>query len=116
MIKTRAMIEIENNKNQKKKEVEIDDKKKKPSISFMQVDKGGSVISNFISNFIRQFNNQKGHNLGLLKGLWQPKGQQSEKQAQPSNIIGSIQDNAKLAKERRERCQTLQKIPLRKVI
>lgn len=100
-------------KNPDIKEIKKDDQKKKQKIPFMQVDKGGDIVSNFLSNFIRQFKNQEGKSLfGLLGGLLRlaAKSQPGQKQpAKPSHIMGPVQDDKKLAKERRERWQELRK-------
>jgi len=79
----------------------------------MQVDKGGDIVSNFLSNFIRQFKNQEGKSLfgflGSLLGL-APKPKDEQKQlSKPFDIMGPVQDDKKLAKERRERWQELRK-------
>jgi hypothetical protein len=93
------------------KDIEIDDRKKKQKIPFMQVDKGGDIFSNFLSNFLRQFKNQEGNSLlGLLGSLLRLKLRPQPKQLQsanPSDIMGPIKDDAKLAKERRERWQEI---------
>lgn len=95
------------------KDIEIDDRRKKQKIPFIQVDKGGDIFSNFLSNFLRQFKNQEGNSLlGLLGSLLQlsPKPQPKQKQpAKPSDIMGPIKDDTKLAKERRERWQEVKK-------
>lgn len=79
----------------------------------MQVDKGGDIFSNFLSNFLRQFKNQEGNSLfGLLGSLLRLKPKQQPKQSQaanPSDIMGPIKDDAKLAKERRERWQEVKR-------
>ena len=100
-------------KNPDTKEIEKDDQKKKQKIPFMQVDKNGDIVSNFLSNFMRQFKNQEGKSLfgllGSLLGL-EPKPQPEQKQpAKPYDIMGPVQDDKKLAKERRERWQELRK-------
>jgi len=100
-------------KNPDTKEIEKDDRRKKQKIPFMQVDKNGDILSNFLSNFMRQFKNQEGKSLfGLLGGLLRvaQKPQPEQKQpAKPSDIMGPVQDDKKLAKERRERWQELRK-------
>ncbi|SFQ77788.1 hypothetical protein [Flavobacterium akiainvivens] len=95
------------------KDIEIDERKKKQKIPFMQVDKGGDIFSNFLSNFLRQFKNQEGNSLlGLVGSLLRLKSKPRPKQSQPANpsdIMGPIKDDAKLAKERRERWQEVKK-------
>ena len=100
-------------KNPDTKEIKKDDQKKKQKMPFMQVDKNGDILSNFFSNFLSQFKNQEGKSLfGLLGGLLglAPKPKDEEKQlSKPSDIMGPVQDDKKLAKERRERWQELRK-------
>ena len=101
---------MENSKIKKQEQdVEIDDRKKKQKIPFIQVDKGGDIFSNFLSNFLRQFKNQEGNSLlGLLGSLLRlgPKLQPMPQQlAKPSDIMGATQDDAKLAREKREHWQ-----------
>lgn len=97
-------------KNNDQKEIENDRQKKKPKIPFMQVDKGGDILSNFFSNFMRQFRNRDNKGLlQLLGSLWPTKSRPHVQPAQPSNIMGPVQDDAKLAKENRERWQEIKK-------
>lgn len=97
-------------KNRDTKEIKNDNQKKKSNIPFMQVDKGGDILSNFFSNFMRQFGNRDNKGLmQLLGSLWPTKPKPQPQHPQPSNIMGPVQDDAKLAKERRERWQEIKK-------
>lgn len=66
---------------------EKEESEKKKNIPFMQIDKSGDPISNFISNFRRQFMHTKGLGLGRLFG-GKP-AEQPKQTAEPDNIISA---------------------------
>lgn len=76
---------------EKKREI-----KKKNKIPFMQVDRGGNILTNFFSNFLRQFKNPTKTGLGrLLDKLLVIKIKESEKKSaekleKPLDIMGSV--------------------------
>lgn len=76
---------------EKQKRKEPDKKEEKP---FVQVDRNGDPISNFISNFRRQFKNATSVGLGKLSELFKlllPKLPPVEKvQTKPFDIMGSV--------------------------
>lgn len=75
----------------KEKRKEADKKEEKP---FVQVDKNGDPISNFISNFRRQFKNTTPMRLGkfseLIKLLLTKNPPIEKVQTKPSDIMGSV--------------------------
>ena len=78
---------------EKKREIK---KKNKNKIPFMQVDRGGNILTNFFSNFLRQFKNPTKTGLGrLLDKLLAIKIEESEKKPaqkpeKPLDIMGSV--------------------------
>ena len=80
-----------NRPKDKQKRKEADKKEDKP---FVQVDKNGDIISNFITNFRRQFNNTTPLRLGkfseLLKLLLTKHPPNEKEQTKPSNIMGPV--------------------------
>ena len=84
------MEKIEKTK-EKQKRKEPDNKEQKP---FVQVDRNGDLISNFISNFRRQFKNATPIGLGKLSELFKlllTKIPPIEKvQTKPADIMGSV--------------------------
>ena len=78
---------------ERKKEIK---KKNKKKIPFMQVDRGGNILTNFFSNFLRQFKNPTKTGLGrLLDKLLAIKIEESEKKPaqkpeKPLDIMGSV--------------------------
>ena len=78
---------------EKKREIK---KKNKNKIPFMQVDRGGNMLSNFFSNFIKQFKNPTKTGLSrLLDKLLVIKIKESEKKPvqkseKPLDIMGSV--------------------------
>nr|WP_315167150.1 hypothetical protein [uncultured Flavobacterium sp.] len=76
--------------DEKEKEIKKgNQREKKP---FMQVDKSGDVISNFLSNFLRQLKNPTSSGLGkLLSKLLFIKIKENEKEpVKPSDLIGPV--------------------------
>ena len=78
---------------EKKREIK---KKNKNKIPFMQVDRGGNILTNFFSNFLRQFKNPTKTGLSrLLDKLLVIKIKESEKKPvqkpeKPLDIMGSV--------------------------
>ena len=78
---------------EKKREIK---KKNKNKIPFMQVDRGGNILTNFFSNFLRQFKNPTKTGLGrLLDKLLAIKIEESvkkpaQKPEKPLDIMGSV--------------------------
>lgn len=77
--------------NEKKKN-EIKKRKDRERKPFIQVDKSGDVISNFLSNFLKQFKNPTTSGLGKLLGkLLVVKIKENEKEPlKPSDIMGPV--------------------------
>ncbi|MFW0740003.1 hypothetical protein [Flavobacterium sp. T12S277] len=75
---------------EKKKEIKKGNQSEKRP--FMQVDKSGDVIFNFLSNFLRQLKNPTKSELGKLLGrLLFIKIEENEKEPQkPSDLIGPV--------------------------
>jgi hypothetical protein len=74
--------------DEKKKEIKKGNQREKRP--FMQVDKSGDVISNFLSNFLKQLKNPTSSGLGKLLGrLLLIRIKENEKEpAKPSDLIG----------------------------
>jgi|GEM_PF-5811469 len=97
-------------RNPDQKEIKKDDQKKKSKTPFMQVDKGGDIVSNFFSNFMRQFRNRENKGLMQLLGrLWPFTPKPKSQPLQPSDIMGPAKYDAGLARECRERYQEIKK-------
>jgi hypothetical protein len=76
--------------DEKKKEIKKGNQREKRP--FMQVDKSGDVISNFLSNFVKQFKNPTSSGLGKLLGrLLFIRIKENEKEpVKPSDLIGPV--------------------------
>ncbi|RUT68181.1 hypothetical protein D0817_22935 [Flavobacterium cupreum] len=79
-------------KEVQEKRKEIKKTKQTEKRPFMQVDKSGDVISNFLSNFLRQLKNPTRSGLGKLLGrLLFIRIKENQKEPQkPSNLIGPV--------------------------
>lgn len=76
--------------DEKEKEIKKrDNREKRP---FMQVDKSGDILSNFLSNFLKQLKNPTSTGLGkLLAKLGGIKIKENEKEPlKPSDLIGPV--------------------------
>ncbi|MFH7004217.1 hypothetical protein [Flavobacterium bizetiae] len=78
---------------EKKKEIKKDNRTKAP---FMQVDRGGDILSNFFSNFLRQLKNPRKTGLGRLLGklvfvkIEEGQKKPAQKPEKPLDIMGPV--------------------------
>lgn len=92
-IKKKPLLTPKPEQEKKRKIKKMDDRKKVP---FMQVDRGGNILTNFFSNFLKQFKNRTKTGLSrLLDKLLVIKIKESakkpvEKPEKPLDIMGPV--------------------------